>query len=48
MKKLNLNDFAKANVAIGKKGMMFVKGGELKLKEVLSHLTKVVLRMVEK
>ena len=27
MKKLSLNDFAKANVALEKKGMMIVKGG---------------------
>ena len=28
MKKLSLNDFAKANVAIAKKVMMSVKGGD--------------------
>jgi hypothetical protein len=36
MKKVSLNDFAKANVTIEKKGMMSVKGGDAdaKLKEV--------------
>lgn len=37
MKKLSLNDFAKANVAIAKKGMMRVKGGKLIEVFITSH-----------
>ena len=35
MKKLSLNDFAKANVALEKKGMKSVKGGEAKPSDYL-------------
>ena len=45
MKKLNLNDFAKANVTIEKKAMMTVKGGDAEAESKRDTSSK--MKMVE-